>query len=260
MVFVLTTEGYINVLNPALRLHKFKAISGCEEANPHISIDLYDEDNLFEITFLNGVDVVLSDSILLLNSDGEYKEIDKLKFGTKLAFVRTPDSIVERLLKKPEYIAILNDLAKLIIEKGKLRKVDYDAIYCDMLVEWNKEKLNEFVFSLSSIGVYIKIKINMTKSNSFVLTADSNSLNYIEQYKNIITPDNIKLLENMKAIGETNIDKYRDIDDYKIVKKVAKTNISQLFLKAKSGVDNWEYITIFGLQCKSSKFKNKEIL
>ena len=209
MVFVLTTEGYINAINPALRLHKFKAFSGCDKPNPHISIDLIEKNKMFEITFLNGNSITLPDSILIKDSDGDYREIDKLKLGAKLAFTRTPDNIVERLIKRPEYISILNDLAYLIINNGKLRKVDYDATYCDITLNWSKEKTEEFIFSLQSIGIYIKVKVSLSKNDSFILTADSSTLNFIEDNKSLINPSNIKMLEDMKAIGITNID--RDI-------------------------------------------------
>ena len=43
-MFVLTTEGYVNCLNPNIRMYKYKAISGNgkngERRNHHICIDL----------------------------------------------------------------------------------------------------------------------------------------------------------------------------------------------------------------------------
>lgn len=257
MSFVLTTEGYINVENPALRLHKFKAISGVEKANPHISIDLENRNRYFEITFMNSIDILVSDNIQLLNQEGEYVEVDKLKLGAKLALVRTPDHIVDRLIRRPEYIQLVNELATLIISKGKMRKVDYDASYCDMVVDWSKEKIETFIYSLSSIGIYIKVKVSSNGSKKNMITADSNVLNYLDENKEIIE-DGIRIkMEDMKAISVTNIDKIRDSDECKIVKSVKEVKQAKLFLKTKSGVDSWEYITICGLQCKSKNILNE---
>lgn len=250
MSFVLTTEGYVNVGNPALRLHKFKAISGIQEANPHISVDLESRNKYFEITFMNSMEVLVSDNIQLLNEEKEYVDVDKLKLGVKLALVRTPDNVVDRLIRRPEYIQLVNDLANLIISKGKMRKVDYDASYCDMVVSWSKEKIETFVYSLSSIGIYIKVRVGNGGGKN-MLTADSNVLNYLDQNKEIIDEPVRLKMEDMSAISITNIDRIRDSDSCKIVKSVKEVNKSKLFLKTKSGVDSWEYITICGLQCKS---------
>ncbi len=251
MVFILTTDGYINVENPAIKLHKFKAISGFEKPNPHISIDLKNINNYFEITFMNSMDILLHDELEILNDEGEYVSIDKLKFGAKLAIVRTPDHVVERLVKKPEYIELINDLAKLIVSNGKLKKIDYDATHCDMIIDWSKERIESFIFSLSSVGLYIKVKVGKNNDNRNILIADSNALNYLDENKDIICKDVVKELEDMGAISIINIDKQRDSDEYKIVKSVKKINNSKMFLKTTSGVDSWEYITICGIQCRA---------
>ena len=253
MVFVLTTKGYINTLNPALRLYKYKAINGFSDTKPHISIDLIRCKKSFTITFLNGIDITLSDELLVMDELNNYIEIDKLKFGTKLAFVRTPDNIVNNLIKQPEYIEIINDLANMIISKGRMRKVGYDAMYCDIIIDWSKEKIEEYVFSLNNIGIYIKIKINSANSDKNIITLDSTALNYIENNCiDAIEPKKIKMLTDMNAIGYVNIDKERESDNYKIVKTVKPrdTTTKQLFLKTKAGLDKWEYLVLSGIQCK----------
>jgi hypothetical protein len=255
MVFVLTTQGYINTLNPALKLYKYKAINGFIDTKPHISIDLEKCKKAFTITFLNGIDITLSDDILVMDSENNYIEIDKLKFGTKLAFIRTPDCLVENLIKKPEYIELINDLADMIISKGKMRKVGYDGMYCDIVVDWSKEILEEYLFGLSSIGIYLKVRVNSANLDKNMITVDSNTLNYIDnlmQKSNLINAKKIKMLNKMKAIGIVNIDKERECDNYKIVKNVSLLNKENkiLFLKSKSGLNNWDYLVLSGIQCK----------
>jgi hypothetical protein len=251
-MFVLTTEGYVDCLNPNIRMYKYKAISGNVNGggrNPHICIDLGLE-SCYEITFLNGMNIIMSDKLEIMGKNGEFYSINALKFGVKLALMRTPDEVIEKNKHKYIYIQLVKELLSIIKHSGNIRRLNQDAFYCDFVVEWNKEEIDTFVISLDNIGIYIKVKkVFREDRDKFLLTADSEALNSLLEF---MKDNNMKReIKNNEDILKMNIDRERDF--IQIVKDVKKIEEPTLFLKNKSGIDSWDSIVIDGVIVRTIK-------
>lgn len=246
-MFVLTTEGYVNCLNPNIRMYKYKAISGNgkngERRNHHICIDL-DKETCYEITFLSGMNIIMSDKLEIMGKDGKFYSVDALKFGVKVALMRTPDEVIEKNKHKYIYIQLVKELLSIIKQSGNIRRLNQDAFYCDFVVEWNKEELDTFVISLDNIGIYIKVKkVFREDRDKFLLTADSEALNSLLEF---MKDNNMKReIRDNENLLKMNIDRERDF--IQIVKEVKKIEEPTLFLKNKSGIDSWDNIVIDGV-------------
>lgn len=250
-MFVLTTEGYVNCLNPNIRMYKYKAVCGDifakEKRNPHICIDLGLE-SCYEITFLSGMNLIMSDKLEIMGKNGEFYSIDALKFGVKIALARTPDSVIEKNKHKYIYIQLVKELLAIIKQNGSVRRLNQDAFYCDFVVEWNKEKIDTFIISLDNIGIYIKVKkVLREDKDKFLLTADSEALNSLGEFMK--ENKMVKEIKDNENILKMNIDRERDF--IQIVKDIKKIEEPTLFLKNKSGLDSWDNIIIDGVIMKT---------
>lgn len=252
-MFVLTTEGYVDCLNPNIRMYKYKAISGDifgkEKRNPHICIDLGPE-TCYEITFLSGMKITMSDKLEIMGKDEKFYSVDALKFGVKIALMRTPDEVIERNKHNYIYIQLVKELLDIIKRNGSIRRLNQDAFYCDFVVDWVREKVDTFVISLDNIGIYIKVKkVYKEDKDKFLLTADSEALNSLSDFmKDNKMETEIRDNEN---ILKMNIDKERDF--VQIVKDVKKLKEPTLFLKNKSGIDSWDSIVLDGIIVRTIK-------
>lgn len=248
-MFVLTTEGYVDCLNPNIRMYKYKAINGEKKINPHICIDLGLE-SCYEITFLSGIKLTMSDKLEIMGKDGQFYRVDALDFGVKIALMRTPDEVIEKNRHKYIYIQLVKELLDIIKQSGNIRRLNQDAFYCDFVVEWDKDKVDTFVISLDNIGIYIKVKkVFRENKDKFLLTADSEALNSLSDFMKSNNMD--KEISENENILKMNIDKERDF--IQIVKYVKKIEEPTLFLKNKSGIDSWDSIVIDGVIVRTIK-------
>lgn len=252
-MFVLTTEGYVDCLNPDIRMYKYKAITGDifgkEKRNPHICIDLGPE-TCYEITFLSGVKITISDKLEIMSKNGEFYSVDALKFGVKIALMRTPDDVIERNKHNYIYIQLVKELLDIIKQNGSIRRLNQDAFYCDFVVDWNKEKMDTFVISLDNIGIYIKVKkVLREERDKFLLTADSEALNSLSDFMKDNKMER-EMMDNENLL-KMNIDRERDF--IQIVKDVKKIEEPALFLKNKSGIDSWDSIVLDGVIVRTIK-------
>jgi hypothetical protein len=226
---VLTTQGYVDTLDHSKRLYKYVGIGDAEK--PHICIDTSEEE-CYEITFMSGCSVTLSDNLVICSED-ETHELNALKSGVKLALVRTPDFVVKDPRTRKLFMPLVKDLIDLA-KTGKKRK-SMDGHHCDVVVDWSQGKVDSFIFGLRSLGIYIKVK----KSNKTLIRIDSNCLNAIEPY---LSEDEKK----MDMFAQPNIDCERDLVE--IVRDIKK--IKNITLKTSSGIDFWESLVIDGFLCK----------
>jgi hypothetical protein len=252
-MFVLTTEGYVNCLNPNIRMYKYKAICGDiyteEKRNPHICIDLGLE-TCYDITFLSGMHLTMSDKLEIMGKNGEFYSVDALKFGVKIALARTPNEVIEKNKHKYIYIQLVKELLAIIKQSGSIRRLNQDAFYCDFVVEWDKEKIDTFVISLDNIGIYIKVKKVLREEKAkFLLTADSEALNSLSDFMKDNSMER-EIMDN-ENILKMNIDRERDF--IQIVKDVKKIEEPTLFLKNKSGIDSWDSIVLDGVIVRTMK-------
>jgi len=255
-MFVLTSSGYINAAEPRYKLYKYQGIGN--ESNCHICIKT-EEMLCYEITFLSGVNIMIGDRFKIgTDKEGEieFLDIDKLKFGMKAVLYRVPDFVVEKCKQQPLYKSIIQDLIELINNKGKVRILNEDARHCDISIDWNKEKISTFVFSLNNIGLYIKIRKSKLKDNGdYLLTAESDLLNEIVER---VEGDNrlieMKKLINTEAFHQPNIDKERDTFKYEIIKKIRKLNNPNIYLSSDTGIDKWNELVIDGFVIQNSNY------
>ncbi len=253
-MFILTKNGYKNLTK--YPNYRFSCVGKVEYkgANPHIFVK-FEEGVCYEVTFLNGETIVLGDKIKLLcveNYEETWIDIDAIKFGVKVVMHKTPNEIINK--NKHMILPLLQDLLYRIENVGVIRKLNEDATYLDMIESWEEEDLKEYIFSLYNIGIYIHIKKCTNPPNKFILTIDSENLNYMfsnEESNEIINkmPDKAKINE---LKNKMNIDKERDF--IKIVKSVKKIKSSFLCKKVKNHntEDSWEYIVIEGALIKNA--------
>lgn len=251
-MFILTTKGYKNLQD--YQNYRFSCIGYKNSGNPHILVK-FKEEECYQITFLNGENIILGDKldILCKGKDGKdyFMSLDSLKFGITVALLKTPQSVINQ--NKHMLKPLITDLLYKIENEGIIREINYDATYVDMITEWNDCKLKEYIFSLYSIGIYIHVKKSTNKENISTITLNSENLNYIffDEYIEDITNDVIINMENNQKItklkNKINIDKEREF--VKIVKDIKK--IKSLTLCKKTDIDNWNCLTVEGVIIKN---------
>jgi hypothetical protein len=224
--------------------------------NPHIFVKFQEED-CYKVTFLNGESVVLGDKLELLCKEGDeeyFMPLDCLKFGIKVAFTKTPQSIINK--NKHLLVPLIKDLLYKIENEGIVREINEDATYIDMISEWKNTELKEYIFSLYNIGIYIHVKKCSSGEDKNILTLDSDNLNYIFFNDSVedISTDIINSMEECKKIiklkNKMNIDKERDfVKVVKNIKKVKSVFLCKKIINSKI-IDCWNSIVIDGILVK----------